>query len=186
MPRCIPSWIPFLDRFLIDFCSQLRPTGSQKTLFFFKENNVFSKNRLSKITSISASILVPKTFPKSTKIPSKIDFKRHRFFDRFLHRFFFDFGSILEANLGPCWPHFPQKWSAAVARRPLFCWLYVIFRFGGPHGPLLAPFGLDFGGFGAPFWRFLQGSLPHVRSSKDFSALEKLIEQHTIQNQSHH
>ena len=23
--RCIPSWIPFLDRFLIEFCSQLGP-----------------------------------------------------------------------------------------------------------------------------------------------------------------
>ena len=40
-------------------------------------------------------------------------------------------------------------------RRPLFCWVYVIFRFGGPPGPLLAPFGLDFGGLGARFWKFL-------------------------------
>ena len=25
MPRCIPSWTPCLDRFLVDFCSQLGP-----------------------------------------------------------------------------------------------------------------------------------------------------------------
>ena len=49
----------FLHRFFIDFFSQLRPTGSPKSRFFLRENKVFSKNRLSKITSISASILVP-------------------------------------------------------------------------------------------------------------------------------
>ena len=79
----------------------------------------------------------------------------HQIFDRFWHRFFIDCWSIWEANLGPCWPHFPPKWGGAVARRPLFCWVYVIFRFWGPPGPLLAPFGLDFGGFGARFWKFL-------------------------------
>ena len=49
----------FLHRFFIDFSSQLRPTGSPKSMFFLRKNNVFSKTRLSKITSISASILVP-------------------------------------------------------------------------------------------------------------------------------
>ena len=38
---------------------------------------------------------------------------------------------------------------------PPLCWVYVIFRFFGRPGPLLAPFGLDFGGFGLPFWRVL-------------------------------
>ena len=61
----------------------------------------------------------------------------------------------------PCWPHFLSKWGRAVARRPLFCWVYVIFRFFGRPGPLLAQFGLDFGGFGPPFWRFL-GSILEV------------------------
>ena len=61
--------------------------------------------------------------------------------------------------MGPCWPHFPQKWGAAVRRRPPFCWVYVIFRFFGRPGPLLARFGLDFGGFGPPFWRFLDSIL---------------------------
>ena len=49
----------FLYRFLIDVCSQLRPTGSPKSWFFLKKNNVVSKKRLSKITSISAPMLVP-------------------------------------------------------------------------------------------------------------------------------
>ena len=43
---------------------------------------------------------------------------RHRFFDQFLHRFFIDFGSILEANLEPCWPDFPPKSRAKRASTP--------------------------------------------------------------------
>ena len=103
----------------------------------------------------------PFSLPKSTKIASKIDPKMHQIFDRFLHRFFLHFGSILGPKLGPCWPHFRLKWGKAVGRRPPFCWVYVIFRFFGRPGPLLAPFWLDFGGFGAPFWRFLASIFPY-------------------------
>ena len=103
----------------------------------------------------------PFSLPKSTKIASKIDPKMHQIFDRFLHRFFLHFGSILGPKLGPCWPHFPPKWGGAVNSRPPFCWVYVIFRFFGRPGPLLAQFGLDFGRFGPPFWRFL-GSILEV------------------------
>ena len=81
-----------------------------------RKNKVFSKNRSSKLASIfarfwcqHASIFPQKihqTFPK-------IDPKMHRFFDRFLHRFFFDFASILEANLEPCWPLFRSKYGEA-------------------------------------------------------------------------
>ena len=85
----------------------------------------------------------------------KIDFKRHRFFDRFLYRFFLCFGFILGPKLRPCWPHFPPKWGSAVAGSPLFSWVYLLFRFFGRPGPLLAPSGLDLGGFGPPFCRFL-------------------------------
>ena len=97
--------------------------------------------------------LLPFSFPKSTKIASKIDLKMHQIFDCFLHRFFLHFGSILGPKLGPCWPHFPPKWGGPVARRPSFCWVYVIFRFLGRPGPLLAPFGLDFGRFEPRFRR---------------------------------
>ena len=79
----------------------------------------------------------------------------HHFFDRFLHRFFFDFPSILEANLEPCWPLFRLKYGEANLGKGGLCSIYVIFRFFSRPGPLLAPFWLDFGGFGAPFWRFL-------------------------------
>ena len=116
--------------------------------------------------------LAPFSLPKSTKILPKIDPKMHQIFDRFLHRFFLHFGSILGPKLGPCWPHFPPKGGAPVGLRPLFCWVYVIFRFFGPPGPppgpilarfwrvrgsILEVFGLHFGGFGAPFWTFLVG-----------------------------
>ena len=99
--------------------------------------------------------LVLFSLPKSTKILPKTDPKMHQIFDRFLHRFFLHFGSILGPKLGPCWPHFRLKWGEAVGRRPPFCWVYVIFRFFGRPGPLLAQFGLDFGRFGPPFWKFL-------------------------------
>ena len=33
----------FLHRFFIDFCSQLRPTGSSKSKFFLRKNKVFFK-----------------------------------------------------------------------------------------------------------------------------------------------
>ena len=41
--------------------------------------------------------------------------------------------------------------------RPPFCWVYVIFRFFGRPGPLLAPFGLDFEGFPKGFWLEIDG-----------------------------
>ena len=58
--------------------------------------------------------MLPFSFPKSTKIVSKPHLGMHRCFDRSWHRFFNELGSILEANLAPCWPLFPL-W-----RDPLF------------------------------------------------------------------
>ena len=54
--------------------------------------------------------------------------------------------------MGPCWPHFPPKWNDAVEGPPLFCWVYVIFRFGSRPGVLLALF---FGGWGRFFYLFV-------------------------------
>ena len=54
-----------------------------------------------------------------------------------------NFASILEgleANLGPCWPHFPPKWGGRIKLPPPFCWVYVIFRFFGAN-PLGYPIG---------------------------------------------
>ena len=87
--------------------------------------------------------LRPFFVPKSTKIASKIDLERHRFF----HRFLIDFGSILEVNLGPCWPLFRLQKGGACGSPPLFllrCFFEsIFFRFFGPRGrwgtPFLAP-----------------------------------------------
>ena len=156
MPSCLPILTSFFDRFLIDVGSQLGPLEPKNSSPHCRESTIFQKiafrNWHRFLIDLGAN-LPPFSFPKSTKIPSKIDFKRHRFFDRFLYRSFFEFGSILEANLGSCWPHFLPKWGDPVGCRPLFCWVYVIFRFFGPPGPFLAPFGLDLGGSGARFWK---------------------------------
>ena len=41
MPRCIPSWTPFVECFLVGVCFQHRPIGSQKTCFSYEKNKVF-------------------------------------------------------------------------------------------------------------------------------------------------
>ena len=46
----------------------------------------------------------PFSFQKPTKNALKLELGRHQFFGGFLHRFFIDFPSIWEANLGLCWP----------------------------------------------------------------------------------
>ena len=168
MPTCLPKLNSFFHRFLFDFYSELGPPKPQKSLKFRLFYNSFLFFTLFKIRSILNPILVPTWLhfpsqnpPKSTKILPKTDPKMHQIFDRFLHRFFFHFGSILGPKLGPCWPNFRSKWGGPVGGRPPFCWVCVTFRFLGRPGPLLAQFGLDFGGFGPPFWRFL-GSILEV------------------------
>ena len=51
----------------------------------------------------------------------------HHIFDRFFHRFFFDFGSILEANLELCWRHLGGSWRRLGG---------LLGRLGGLLGPL--------------------------------------------------
>ena len=97
----------------------------------------------------------PFPLPTSTKFTSKPNLGMHRCFDRSWHRFFNELGSIWEANLAPCCPLFTSKCGSAVARSPLFCWVYVLLLFFGQPGPLLAPFGLDFWGTGLDFEGFL-------------------------------
>ena len=66
---------------LVDFCSQLGPVGSQKTLFFFKKNKIsFEKSPFEvNIDFWSHFGLNFASFwhPKSSKILPKIDSKRH-------------------------------------------------------------------------------------------------------------
>ena len=139
MLRGNPSWASIFDGFLIDFWCQLQPHNFEKSLKIHLFYNSFCKIGLSKLASIFDPILVPTclhfpfkksafpksyrffvdfganmppfSFPKPSKIQTEIDPKRHQFFDWFLHRFFIDFCSFWEANLGPCWPHFRSKWE---------------------------------------------------------------------------
>ena len=103
--------------------------------------------------------MAPTWAPRWSPNRTKIDAKNRCVLDLHVGRFFCYFGSILGPKLRPCWPHFPSKSCPTVVRRPPFCWVYVIFRFFGRPGPLLAQFGLDFGRFGHPFWKFLKSIL---------------------------
>ena len=80
-----------------------------------------------------------KPFQKS--IPRQINF---------LIDFWIDFLLIWGRFWKPPWSqvdHMFLQSGDTVARQPLFCWVYVTFRFFGRPGPILAQFGLDFGGF---------------------------------------
>ena len=58
-PRCLRMLTCFFDRFLIDLCSQLPSPEPSKSWFFSKKNEVSSKHRLLKITSIWARFWKP-------------------------------------------------------------------------------------------------------------------------------
>ena len=169
MPRCLPMLTSFFDRFLMGFCSQLRPPEPHGSSPRCSESTIYQKiafrNSYWFFIDFGTNML-SFSLRKSTKIDLKIDRERHQFFNRFLHRFFIDFGSILEAHLAPCWQLFRSKWVYAVVSSPLFAWVDVLIRvFSRPDLPLaknvacrpsiLNGFGLDLGMFWAPFWKFL-------------------------------
>ena len=111
-------------------------------------------------TWIWGSILVPTWLHFGSQNPPKSSQKSIPRCIKFLIDFGIDFLSILEANLEPCWPLFRTKYGEGILAKGGFCWVYVIFRFFGRPGPLLAPFwgGLDFFDFlidfGVGFGRF--------------------------------
>ena len=169
MPRCLPMLNSFFDRFLIDFCSQLGPPEPKKSSPRCRESTIFQKIAFRKwhrfLIDLGAN-MAPFWLPKSSQILPKIDPKMHQIFDRFLHRFFLHFGSILGPKLGPRWPHFPLTWGNAVGRRPPFllglCYFLVFWSSWPPLGPIsarfwrvwasiLEVFGLHFGGFWSRF-----------------------------------
>ena len=107
----------FLHRFFIDFCSQLRPTGSSKSKFFLRKNKVFSKKRLSKITSISFSILVPTCHhvgPLKRKFFEIMEFqeafKISSFFASIFYRFLVRLGLQHGPILGAKTAQISKKW----------------------------------------------------------------------------
>ena len=131
----------------------------------------FCKLGLSKLGSILCKIWVPTWLHVACQNQpttfQKTDLMRHQHFDRVLLQCFLDLGSVLGANLEPCWPFFRFKNGAGLrAVGGCCCWVYVLFRFLGRPDPVLALVGLDLGGFGphlgsslevfglilAPFW----------------------------------
>ena len=107
MPRCLPMLTSFFDRFLMGFCCQLRPPEPHGSSPRCSESTIYQKiafRMLHRFFIDGGANMLPCSLQKSTNIASKINFGRHQFFDRFLHRFFNDLGATLEANLELCWP----------------------------------------------------------------------------------
>ena len=165
MPRCLPILASFFYWFLIDFYSQLGPSNLENSCSHSCGSMNFQKSpfevSIDFLFDLGAN-LPPFFLPKSTKIVSKSDLERHRFFDRFLHRFFIDFCSLGEANLEPFWRHFRSKWGGELEASLFFVGSMLFFDFlavlapSWPNfGSILEGLGLHFGGFWAPFWRFL-------------------------------
>ena len=77
--------------------------------------------------------------------------------------FCIDFFFILAPSWDPSWGHvghiFLKNGGALWKAAPLFVGSMLFFDFLVALAPLLARFGLDFGGFGPPFWRFLDSIL---------------------------
>ena len=125
----------------------------------------FSKNRFSQLASIFnrfwcqlGSILPSKIHQNPPKNRSQ---DASNFWSIFAS-IFLHFGSILGPKLGPCWPHFRAEWGAGVYAAPVvvgsmfFFDLLVVLDPSWPDlGSILDGLGLHFGGFWAPFWRFL-------------------------------
>ena len=140
MPRCIPSWIPFLDRFLVDFCSQLPPIESQSQ--GFSEGKIhFLKTRLSNLTSIFDPIWVPTWLHFAIQYPQK---STEKSIPRGIKKKIDvgHFGSILASKLGPCCPLFRPKWGGSVGLRFLF-WYVGVSLICSSSWPIWAPLWLS-------------------------------------------
>ena len=112
----------FEERFFEKARFSLRKTTiSQKTIVFLRKNKVFSKKRLSKITSISASILVPTCLHVGLENRRFSDFWRFQeafkissFFASIFYRFWLRLGLQHGAILGAKTPQNPKKWSPKI------------------------------------------------------------------------
>ena len=167
MARCLPKLTSFFDSLLMGFCCQLRPPEPHGSSPRCSESTIYQKfvfrNSYRFFIDFGTNML-SFSLRKSTKIDLKIDRERHQFFNRFLQRFFIDFGSILEAHLAPCWQLFRSKWVYAVVSSPLFAWVDVLIRvFSRPDLPLAKNVAcrLDFERFWARSWNVL-GSILEV------------------------
>ena len=104
MPRCIPSWTSFLDRFLIDFDFQLGPPNLEKSSPRCRESAIFQKSPFEVSIAFLCDFcpnLAPFSLPKSTKIQKTSLLKGIYFFIYFC----IDFLSILAPSWPPTWSH---------------------------------------------------------------------------------
>ena len=108
MPRCIPSWIPLLDRSLIGFCSRLGPPDPEKSSPAVARAR-FLKNRPSKLISIFDSILVPTCLHFGSQNSSK---SVQKLIPRGI-KTLSNFGSIFWSS----WLHFGSQVGAQVANK---------------------------------------------------------------------
>ena len=101
MPRRFPILTSFLDRFWLPTSTPKSQLNTSPLAFswFFRLNGyiVFGFD-------LGANLV-----PFSFENPQGTDLKRHQKFDRFLLRFLVAFGSVLGANLEPCWPLFSAQ-----------------------------------------------------------------------------
>ena len=109
MPRCLPFLASFFDQFLIDFCSQLRPPETKKTLIFHWFSWVFLKNRFSKLASILDRILEPTWLHFASKNPPKSCQKSIPRSIKILIDFGIDFWSILAPFWSSSWAQVGPK-----------------------------------------------------------------------------
>ena len=144
MPRCLPSWTPYLERFLLDFCSQLGPpepnlalAGSLQMRFFvFSEKSIFDP------------ILVPTWLDFGTQNPPKSTQRSiPRGIKKLMH-FCIDFQLIFDRFWRPTWSHvghfFAQNTATANAPRVFLLGPSFFSVFGAswpPLGALWARFG---------------------------------------------
>ena len=142
----------------IDVYLQLRSPEPSKSLFFLRKNKVFSKNRSSKLASIfdrfwcqHASIFPPKIDQQPPKNRSQEASFFRSIFGSIFYRFLLDVGGQLGSMLAT----FSLKIRRRYLREGSFLLDLSSFSVFGASWPLLAPSGLDLGGFGHPFWRFL-------------------------------
>ena len=163
MPRGNPSWASIFHRFLVGFCSQLRPQKPQKSLKFHWFYKYFCKIGLSKLTSIFdrfwsqlASILDQKINQKSFENPSPEASKKWSKFWWIFEPSWLHFGSQVGAMLAT----FLNKKGGGIKCSCLFFGKRLVSIF-SPSWPHLGPIWPSFSRLWAELGRGWASMLKH-------------------------
>ena len=172
MSRSIPSWIPVLNRFLFDFCSQFGPAGYEKSSPRCSQSTIFEKSPVHVNIDFwfhFGANVAPFWGPKYTKTHLEINPKRHQqkwsisgsiFWASWLH---------FEAQVGVILAPFSIKMRRRLGTPPtvLLRWLFFLafspswLHLGAiwaPFGRLWAPSGLDLESFWSHYGAMLARS----------------------------